>query len=830
MLKDYQQRVVRDMETFLAHLDGARQKFESIPKDLRSNFGNYVSIALNGPYEHFSDRTKTGAGKAYPRVCIKMPTGGGKTLIAIETIRAYQNLFAKRKTGLVVWITHRDQIYRQTIENLQNKSHPYRQLLDQSSGNRTLIIEKGQVLRRQDVEENLVVLMLMIQSATRGDANKMFEDSGGYTDFFPSENRYDLHKELIKLIPNLDHTGDTFFDFDQVQVKTSLGNIIRTLEPLIIVDEFHTMFTDTARATLDGLNPSVIVGLSATPKQGMNIVSSVNGKDLKAEDMIKLDMHLVPPSHSGDWHTMLGAIKAKREALEKQAKKLEQNKGVYIRPIALIQVERTGKDQRGQGFVHSEDVREFLIDAGVPKHEIAVKSSSIDEIKAQKLLSKESELRYIITKEALKEGWDCSFAYILGVIPNARANGSMTQLVGRILRQPYAKKTGIKELDESYVYFATGQTQDVLSNVKKGFDDEGLGDVTTGIEVRDHSGNALNEPKVVPIKKDIRKRYPHSLFLPVWLIKEGARKYRRFSYEIDLKPSISWQVGKKLDEWVASIIPSVGKQQETAVEVIIGLEGQTGQQRVENAASIRFDALYLTRRFAEIVDNAFIAREIGEKVASLFSKKLEPEVLDQDAGYIAREIEKKLVEYKRAQEQALFEKLITDGALEFVVSDDEDTGFEMPAQDIVANDLLSSYQHNLYEDVEHRSFNTLEQEVAEIVDRSPNVIWWARNKTTKGWYAVQGWQRNKIRPDFVIARKNDADELELVYVVESKGAQLAGNEDTQYKEAVFNRMNKMKGKVLPRFKTTTVKMNDRFDFELLPQGEEERMLRIKLET
>jgi len=825
MLKDYQQRVVRDMETFLTHLDGARQKFESIP-DLKSALGSYIDLALTGSYAHFSDRTKTGSGKAYPRVCIKMPTGGGKTLIAVETIRAYQNLFAKRKTGLVVWITHRDQIYRQTIENLQNKSHPYRQLLDQSSGNRTLIIEKGQVLRRQDVEENLVVLMLMIQSATR-DSNKMFEDSGGYTDFFPSENRYDLHKELVKLIPNLDRVDETLFE--RMQVKTSLGNIIRTLEPLIIVDEFHTMFTDTARATLDGLNPSVIVGLSATPKQGMNIVSTVSGKDLKAADMIKLDMHLVPPSHSGDWHTMLGGVKAKREALEKRAKKLEQNKGIYIRPIALIQVERTGKDQRGQGFVHSEDVREFLIDAGVPKHEIAVKSSAIDEIKAQKLLSKESEVRYIITKEALKEGWDCSFAYILGVIPNARANGSMTQLVGRILRQPYAKKTGVKELDESYVYFATGQTQDVLTNVKKGFDDEGLGDVTAGIEVRDHSGNALNAPKVVPIKKDIRKRYPHSLFLPVWLIKEGSRKYRRFSYEIDLKPNLSWQVGKKLDEWVASLIPSIGKQQETAVEVIIGLEGQTTEQRTDNPASIRFDALYLTRRFAEIVDTAFIAREIGEKVAGLFSKKLEPKILDQDAGYIAREIERKLVEHKRDQEQALFEKLIKDGTMEFVVSDDEETGFEMPIQDIVANDIQSSYRLNLYEDVEHRSFNTLEQEVAEIVDRSPNVIWWARNKTTKGWYAVQGWQRNKIRPDFVIARKNEADELEFVYVLESKGEQLSGNRDTEYKEAVFGRMNEMKGKVRQlRFKTTTVKMNDRFDFELLPQGEEQKRLRIKL--
>ena len=393
MLKDYQKRVIKDVEDFFGYLGTHRA----------SGVPDFVSIgfAMNEKYRQFPDRPITGKGKMYPRVCIKMPTGGGKTLVAVETIRAYQNLLANKKNGLVVWITHREQIYRQTIENLQNKSHPYRQFLDQASGNRTLILEKGQTLRRQDVEENLVVLMLMIQSATR-DTNKMFEDSG-YTDFFPPENRYDLHADMLKVIPNLDTTSDTLFG--QMQIKTSLGNTIRTLEPLIIVDEFHTMFTDNARATLDGLNPSVIVGLSATPKRGMNIVSSVTGRDLKAEDMIKLDLHIIPPTHDGDWRAMLAGIKAKREELEKKAHKLELNEGVYIRPIALIQVERTGRDQRGSGFVHSEDVRELLVVSGVAAHQIAVKSSTLDEIKAQKLLSKESEVRYIITKEALKEGW-----------------------------------------------------------------------------------------------------------------------------------------------------------------------------------------------------------------------------------------------------------------------------------------------------------------------------------------------------------------------------------------------------------------------------------------
>ncbi len=808
MLKEYQKKVAGDLESFFTDLDTARAKYEASP-ELKSVLGSYVDIAFSG--RQFPDSSKTGAGKAYPRVCIKMPTGGGKTLIAIETIRAYQNLLAKKKTGLVVWITHREQIYRQTIENLQNKSHAYRQLLDQASGNRTLIVEKGQALRKQDVDENLVVLMLMMQSANR-DTNKMFEDSG-YTDFFPPEGSYELHRKLVELIPNLDRVEDPLFE--RLQVKTSLGNTIRTQEPLIIVDEFHTMFTDIAKATLDGLNPSVIIGLSATPRRGMNIVSSVSGRELKAEEMIKLDMHLIAPSRSGDWHTMLGAVKCKRDELEKKARKLKQNGGVYIRPIALIQVERTGRDQRGPGHVHSEDVREFLIAAGVPPHEIAVKSSTLDEIRGQKLLSPESEVRYIITKEALKEGWDCSFAYILGVIPNARTNSSMTQLVGRVLRQPYAKKTGVKDLDESYVYFTSGQTEEVLKNVQGGFEDEGLGDVTPGIEVRDHSGNALNAPKTVSIKHDVRRKYPSSLFLPVWLVKTGPKRYRKFSYDIDVKPQLSWDIGRALDGWLDALKPSITSYKEPAIEYLVNLDSSTVQQ-TESQTAIRFDEHYLTRRFSDTIDNPFIAWEVGARVAKKLAAEFDAALLDQNAGYIGREIEKKLVEHRRSQEKAIFEELIKSGALELVVSDDEATGFEMPMKDTVANTIPSSYRLNLYEDIETSSLNSLEQEVANIIDASPNVIWWARNKAQKGWYAVQGWQRGKIRPDFVIARKNDKDELEFVYVVENKGEQLIGNPDTAYKQAVFDRINALTGRIQQvRIKTTTVKLNDRFEFELI---------------
>lgn len=824
MLKRYQETVVASIETFFRTLADKQSTYANLPDEIRGSI-DYLSFAYGKGtgYEQFQDRPKSGRGTLYPRICLKLPTGGGKTLIAIETIRKYQNLFAKRRTGLVVWITHREQIYRQTIENMQNKSHVYRQLLDQASGNKTLILEKGQPIRQQDVSENLVILMLMIQSAGK-ETNKIFEDSGGYTDFFPPENRYDLHAELIKQIPNLDKTVPDLFD--HAQAKSSLGNVIRALNPLIIVDELHTMYTPKAQETLDRLNPSVIVGLSATPKPGMNILATVTGRQLNEEGMVKLDLHLIAPQHNADWQSMLATIKTKRDEVEKVAVTYEKNTGMYIRPIALIQVERTGKDQRGQGFAHSEDIRESLMDLGVPRHEIAVKSSSLDEIREEKLLSKESEIRYIITKEALKEGWDCSFAYILGVIPNSHTSSGMTQLVGRILRQPYAKKTGIKELDESYVYFANGQTQEVLSQVQKGFSDEGLSDVMPGVKVEVGNEPVVNPTKTVKIKPEFRNDYFHSLFLPMWLIGRGDN-WRQLSYEIDIKPKLDWS-RFDISGWVKSVQVSLTSSQQQ-VEVLIGIENTPISYHTDATASANFDMHYLTRRIADVVDNAFVANTLAREFIRQLLVTTKQDLLDKNAGYIASMLVNDLDKSRREQEKLIFESLIAKGELKLTVSDQK-FGYQMPPSDTVTSQYSARYLHNLYEDVEVSTLNSLEQKVVEILDSNKNVLWWARNKASKGWYAIQGWHKGKIRPDFVVAKKTEDGNLEFVYIIESKGDQLMGSTDTIYKDSVLTMMTGMRGKVATKqAQVTSYKLNDQFEFELVPQDSVERRIRTKLD-
>src|SRR5690606_12977924 len=133
---------------------------------------------------------------------------------------------------------------------------------------------------------------------------------------------------------------------------------------------------------------------------------------------------------------------------------LRADTGRYVRPIMLVQVERTGADMRGEGHIHAEDVRDWLKTAGLDDAEIAVKTADTNDLaqpENQDLMAPTNRVRVIITKQALQEGWDCPFAYVLCALAASSNLNAMTQLVGRILRQPGAMKTGVPALDEAYV-------------------------------------------------------------------------------------------------------------------------------------------------------------------------------------------------------------------------------------------------------------------------------------------------------------------------------------------------------------------------------------------
>ncbi len=747
-------------------------------------------------------KKKDGLGRPLPVFCLKVPTGGGKTLLAVKTIDLVQSIYRRQQTGLIVWIVPTQQIYRQTLTRLKDRDDPYRQHLDIVSAGKTLILEKTDAFTPEDIEERLCVLVLMLPSASRAnkEALRMFKDSGAFQAFFPSEEDKDGHERLLKDIPNL----ETFEKEDAYwgrQIKTSLGNTIRRLEPLIILDEGHKAYSEIAQGTLRNLNPSMIVELSATPPKQANKLVQITGKALHEEEMIKLDLHIVNGS-STKWSDTMRAAMKRRDDLEADALTYEANTNVKIRPICLVQVERTGRDQRDGKHIHSEDVRAYLIGQGVPPDQIAVKSSELDELKEFEntgglgLLGPDCPTRYIITKHALQEGWDCSFAYVLAILTNPHSKTALTQLVGRILRQPYARKTHVLSLDESYVYCF--QRTDVLKEIRDGFNREGLKDLE-GRVVTDKEGRPPVTMQQVGPRPQF-KTAAANMVLPAFLIRDGE-DWRLVSYEEDILSRIPWSE--------ADISPlfklPLSREERRDVELRANLDEKlSGLMPKENwnpeGRELKIDYAYAAAHLLDTVPNPWVGYEFVEAVFSRLLKKHKgnEKLVANNLVYVLEELHKQLEGERDRLAEKVFNQLLAEDKMRFmvVVGDLGDSMNRLPKQVEMPKEIVRATRRdgnqlllNLFDPVDSDSLNSLEREVASFLDEQTPLYFWYRNIPHKGYY-VQGWQKSRIYADFIFTTKDtDGKDYRKVFVLETKGRHLKGYEDTEYKQSVFKLCN-----------------------------------------
>ena len=255
-----------------------REKASEIHKQFPETEIDWAGQAWKKSSTHPYVPRRNGLDEPLPAFCLKIPTGGGKTLLATKIIDLVNTHYRRRQTGLVLWIVPTTQIYNQTLKALKDRDHPYRQQLDLASAGRTLVLEKTSRFGPRDIRECLCVLMLMLPSANRATKEqlRMFRDSGGFDRFFPGEDDIAGHKQLLERIPNLDAFEQQGGMWGR-HAKTSLGNTLRLLQPLIVLDEGHKAYSRNAKKTLEGFNPCMIVELSATPPRGANVLVDIKG-------------------------------------------------------------------------------------------------------------------------------------------------------------------------------------------------------------------------------------------------------------------------------------------------------------------------------------------------------------------------------------------------------------------------------------------------------------------------------------------------------------------------------------------------------------------------
>ena len=617
-LKEYQGRVLESFARWREALETARQESEiaisawpqaagKIPDAVR----NYpraaweALAAIGGVAESagaYIDRT-TDAPQPIPHICFKVPTGGGKTLLAAAALERLN-----RPTGFVLWIVPTRAIYQQTKDALWNREHPYRKMLMRASGGRVKLLEKDDLFSAADVEHYLCVMLLMLPAANRQkgkDFLRMFRDSGRYPTLFPDGDDLFGDARLLKIFPDLEQVSENG------TIKHSLFNVFKMLRPVVVLDEAHKAYGQKKEAneefvrSVNRLNPSLVIELSATPNRSIsNLLVDISGVDLKNEEMIKLPVRVTSFTRT-EWQHTLAQAHDELERLDAEARSLEQSEGRYIRPIAVVRVERTGKDQQDGEHVHAEDVREYLIrNLGVPADSVRVKSAVNDELGREDLLSEFSQVRWIITKAALMEGWDCPFAYLLVMLDNTQAQRAITQLVGRVMRQPHARRTQREALDQCYVYCWNTDVGAAVQQVKRGLEQEGM----TGLGDDVWSTSESLEDVLVQRREPFRGK---SIFLPRVLHEDGVG-WCELDYERHILPCIEWESIEAPDP--QSTFPERAKYETEFVDVGDFQPVSYGHVSQELYIDKTVKLSYFARRLSDVVPNPWQAARIAQEL------------------------------------------------------------------------------------------------------------------------------------------------------------------------------------------------------------------------
>jgi len=819
-LKEYQQRVLDTFDVYLEELVEQHHRSLQVEELGRKNpelnldapdFPARTWAALKNRKDRVlpeirDDRVysprKDGIGRPVPNVCFKVPTGGGKTLLAAASVSKIFGKFLGSNQGFVLWIVPNEAIFAQTKKLLTNREHPYRQMLDMAAAGKVKILEKDDPLSNRDVESNLCVMLLMLQAANRQSKEtlKVFRDRGNVHGFFPNEADGEAHRSVLLAIPNLDSYSDAQ-SFWPV-VKDSLGNVLRSIRPIVVVDEGHKAYSLGATETLYGFNPCFVLELSATPKDRpkQNIYSNwlvdVRGSDLDREEMIKLPINLKVKG-GDDWHGCVQDSVAQLNALHKAAEKLQAQTARYIRPILLVQVERTGKEHRESGFIHADDVKDYLLRIGFREEEIAFKTSQVNELKSTDLLSPTCPIRAIITKQALQEGWDCPFAYVLCSLSATRSLNAMTQLVGRILRQPDATRVGptYNALDECYVVCHHASTREIVEAIKTGLENDGMGDLA--VQIKESTGEGVEGDGKRAIKR--RESFVKTeIYLPVVNYTDG-KTVRPLDYEQDVISRLNWEA-INIEELANRISPEAHTHPSQVTKITF-TDAKGELIKAEEAAIISeesvFHPVYSTRVITDIVPNPWLARDLVQQLTNkLQTKGFTGSKLGELGSYILEELRNHLMKERDRLAEQRFLADVAAERIQFRLRADRNN-WVMPAlmdtelperSPLLYRDDGKVVQKSVFSPAYRDDFNSEEAEFACYIDEEKALHWWHKNVARAGHYFVQGWRKNKVYPDFIFALQRNNGKERLI-VLETKGNQLAGNLDTTYKKLLLERLN-----------------------------------------
>ena len=745
--------------------------------------------------------------KGVPAVCLRVPTGGGKTALGARCIKTVRDNFLSGEGGWVLWLVPSTTIRDQTLRQMRDAASPLRQLLDQELGGesgRVLPLDMRSALEISRADANCGTIILVSTLATSRvevtENRRFYRANGALMAHF--EN---LPSETLAVLER---------DEDGILVP-SLANLLRLHRPLVIVDEAHNSRSGLSLETLGRVAPSAIVELSATPivadgsrttkdKAPSNVLHYVFASELKAAQMIKLPLLA---REETDWKKCLAEAKAQRENLEVFAGNEGLLTGEFLRPVALI-----GAERKNETFTIEEVLKVLTEELRVPREHIAIATGEIDEIQGQTVGSYECPIRYVITVDKLREGWDCPSAYVLASVREMRSGTAVEQMVGRVLRMPQARLKQTPELNKSYAFLRSNTTLGAINALKDALVNNGFSRPESEAAIEPQASLPGIDTAWADGKKSVHSQAELNLFTKPLGLRSEARAWR--------VPTLCL----KLEEMGDEVVPlepdfflpgdwNINKHPAHLSDAELGVRGDGSSFEIDVAPKgseatigfVTFEVAQLDRQLkllhaennwksaADIalwLDRKIQHRDVPHGLMRIWLMNLCSDLVKRFSlrdleinrmrlrRAVAAKIEEARVKERRVVQKQMFKDYRVDGWGDALWTDA--LSWKVPAHYApphVYNGRFNFYKHAIEGTI--GDMNPEEESCAWCLEQHPHVQFWFRNVERQPGSFWLPTASDKFYPDFLALLSNGT-----TAVVEYKGADRIGDDDTYEKAAM----------------------------------------------
>ncbi|MGB6177629.1 MAG: DEAD/DEAH box helicase family protein, partial [Methylocella sp.] len=363
-LKTYQTETLAVLQAYLelARAVGARPAFDGVDKP---------GVREPRPYRPLKGL------ETVPYVCLRLPTGGGKTLLSAHTVKIAADAYLERDFPFVLWLVPTNTIRTQTLETLKKPDHPNYEALRAAFGGRVRVFDIADFIQitPADLQTRACVFVATMQTlrVDKTEGRKVYAHNENLEPHFSTVPASTAGLERIE-------EGES-----KGQIKFSFRNLLALHRPLVVVDEAHNNTSTLSYEVLQRVNAACVVEFTATPANDSNVLHNVSATELKAEEMIKLPIRL---TEHRSWEDAVRDSILERKRLQDIAAADSD----YIRPIILFQAEEKGRE------VTKEVLLKHLVEQeNIPREKIAVVTGDQKGLDGINLFARDCAVDFVIT-------------------------------------------------------------------------------------------------------------------------------------------------------------------------------------------------------------------------------------------------------------------------------------------------------------------------------------------------------------------------------------------------------------------------------------------------